>query len=61
MKKVGVRKVWFRGRRGYFERLVWKNEEDGTYWISWYHESVQVRQRDGFEVVSDGWYTIKEY
>jgi hypothetical protein len=59
-KKVGVRKVYFWGSIGTFERLVWKHE-DGTYWIRWYYEDIQVEQADGCEGNSNGWRTVEAY
>lgn len=60
MEKIGVRKIWFSGSRQTFERLVWK-KEDGTFWIRWYFESVQVKQAEGTEYATCGWRTVEPY
>lgn len=61
MKKIGIRKVFFTGTKGHFERLVWKDESTGKYYIRWYFETIEVMQADGFEAVSDGWKTVEAY
>lgn len=58
--KIGVRKVWFWYSRQTFERLVFRRD-DGTYWIRWYYEDVQVEQLDGCETNTNGWRTVEAY
>lgn len=61
MKRIGIKKVWFTGSRGYFERIVWKDERNDKYFVNWYHQKIEVIQCDGCEGVSQGWKTVEEY
>jgi len=61
MKKIGVRKIYFWGSNGFFERLVWKDEKTNKYYVRWYHQTVEVMQTDGFETTSNGWKTVEAY
>lgn len=61
MTKIGVRKVYFYGSNGFFERLVWRDNTSGKYYIRWYYETVEVIQVDGCEGSSIGWRTIEAY
>ena len=56
-RKVGVRKIWFTGSKGFFERLVW--EENGEYWVRWYYETIRVTNPNG--EVTQGWRTVEAY
>ena len=60
MKNLGTMRVYFWGSRSYYNRVVWKNEKDNTYWVKWYGNMIQAENVYGYEI-SDGWKTVESY
>lgn len=60
-EKLGIKRIYIKGQ-GYYERCVWKDESNDTYWIRWYYEEVRVLPKDPYnENAEDGWKSVREY
>lgn len=61
MKNLGMKRIYFTGSQKVHDRVVKKNEDNGTYWARWYGQDIQVRQIDGYDRVVSGWRTVEKY
>ncbi len=60
-KNIGVQKIRLTGSHANCERVIWKNEVDGTFWIKWYGNYIQVKNTYNDEYSSSGWFTVELY
>ena len=60
MKKKEVERIFFIGSRKYFNRLIYKRD-DNTYWVQWYGKFIQVDNKYGCYNIGEGWVTVEDY
>lgn len=59
MTRIGDRNVYLTGSRRTVQRVI-RKAENGTYWMKWGGNEVEVKNTNG-EGVTSGWRTVEAY
>lgn len=60
MKSIGSRKVFLTGSSKTITRAVYE-KEDGTFWVTWGKQKIEVRQVYNDKNATAGWRTVEAY